>query len=149
MSHQETRLIFKHIDEEGYTNDIDCYLKNGGYDQLEKAVTMQPEDICAEVLTSGVRGRGGAGFPAGMKWKFLDRKSGKPIYLICNADESEPGTFKDRQIIHQDPHQLIEGMMCTLLPFRPNSPSSTFAVSFLRDIKSLSARSKKPVKRIF
>ena len=113
MSHQETRLIFKHIDEEGYTNDIDCYVKNGGYDQLKKAVTMQPEDICAEVLTSGVRGRGGAGFPAGMKWKFLDRKSGKPIYLICNADESEPGTFKDRQIIHQDPHQLIEGMMCT------------------------------------
>ena len=112
MSHQETRLIFKHIDEEGYTNDIDCYVKNGGYDQLKKAVTMQPEDICAEVLTSGVRGRGGAGFPAGMKWKFLDRKSGKPIYLICNADESEPGTFKDRQIIHQDPHQLIEGMIC-------------------------------------
>ena len=113
MSHQETRLIFKHIDEDGYTNDIDCYMKNGGYDQLKKAVTMQPEDICAEVLTSGVRGRGGAGFPAGMKWKFLDRKSGKPIYLICNADESEPGTFKDRQIIHQDPHQLIEGMICT------------------------------------
>ena len=68
-----------------------------------------------------------------MKWKFLDRKSGKPIYLICNADESEPGTFKDRQIIHQDPHQLIEGMMCTAFAFRPNSPSSTFAVSFLRD----------------
>ena len=113
MRHQETRLIFKHIDEEGYTNDIDCYVKNGGYEQLKKAVAMQPEDICAEVLTSGVRGRGGAGFPAGMKWKFLDRKSGKPIYLICNADESEPGTFKDRQIIHQDPHQLIEGMMCT------------------------------------
>lgn len=113
MSQQETRLIFKHIDEQGYTNDIDCYVKNGGYEQLRKAVTMQPEDICAEVLTSGLRGRGGAGFPAGMKWKFLDRKSGKPIYLICNADESEPGTFKDRQIIHQDPHQLIEGMICT------------------------------------
>lgn len=112
MEHKETRLIFKHIDEPGYTNDIDCYMQHGGYEQLKKAVTMKPEDICAEVLTSGVRGRGGAGFPAGMKWKFLDRKSGKPIYLICNADESEPGTFKDRQIIHQDPHQLIEGMMC-------------------------------------
>lgn len=74
---------------------------------------MKPEDVCTEVLESGVRGRGGAGFPAGMKWKFLDRKSGKPIYLICNADESEPGTFKDRQIIHKDPHQLIEGMMIT------------------------------------
>ena len=72
---------------------------------------MKPEQIGEEVLKSGVRGRGGAGFPAGMKWKFLDRKSGKPIYLICNADESEPGTFKDRQIIYKDPHQLIEGMM--------------------------------------
>ena len=106
MEHKEHRLIFKHIDEPGYTNDIDCYLKNGGYKQLRKAFSMKPEEICAEVLDSGVRGRGGAGFPAGMKWKFLDRKSGKPIYLVCNADESEPGTFKDRQIIHQDPHQL-------------------------------------------
>ena len=60
MALQETRLIFKHIDEEGYTNDIDCYVKNGGYEQLKKAVTMKPEDICAEVLTSGVRDRGGA-----------------------------------------------------------------------------------------
>ncbi len=112
MAIQEQRLIFKHIDEPGYSNDMDCYLQHGGYEQLRKAVGMQPEAICAEVLESGVRGRGGAGFPAGMKWKFLDRKSGKPIYLICNCDESEPGTFKDRQIIHQDPHQLIEGMMC-------------------------------------
>jgi len=118
MEHKETRLIFKHIDEPGYTNDIDCYMRHGGYEQLKKAVTMKPEDICADVLTSGVRGRGGAGFPAGMKWKFLDRKSGKPIYLICNADESEPGTFKDRQIIHQDPHQLIEGMMCAAFAIR-------------------------------
>jgi NADH-quinone oxidoreductase subunit F len=61
-------------------------------------------------MASGLRGRGGAGFSAGLKWSFVDRRSGKPIYLICNADESEPGTFKDRQIIHKDPHQLIEGM---------------------------------------
>ena len=112
MEHQQYRLIFKHVDQPDYSNDIECYIKNGGYEDLKKAVGMQPETICQEVLDSGVRGRGGAGFPAGMKWKFLDRKSGKPIYLICNADESEPGTFKDRQIIHQDPHQLIEGMMC-------------------------------------
>lgn len=109
---EEQRLIFKHLDKPGYSNDINCYIEHGGYEQLKKAVTMKPEDICAEVMESGVRGRGGAGFPAGMKWKFLDRKSGKPIYLVCNADESEPGTFKDRQIIHKDPHQLIEGMMC-------------------------------------
>ena len=67
--------------------------------------------IRKEVLTSGLRGRGGAGFSAGMKWNFVNRKSGKPIYLLCNADESEPGTFKDRQIIYKDPHQLIEGMV--------------------------------------
>ena len=60
---------------------------------------------------SGLRGRGGAGFSCGLKWGFVDRKSGKPIYLICNADESEPGTFKDRQIIYKDPHQMIEGMI--------------------------------------
>ena len=113
MAVEEQRLIFKNIDVDGYSNDIDCYLKHGGYEQLKKAVTMEPADICAEVATSGVRGRGGAGFPAGMKWKFLDRKSGKPIYLICNCDESEPGTFKDRQIVHKDPHQLIEGMLCS------------------------------------
>ena len=89
-------------------NKISCYLKNDGYSMLKKAFKMKPEQIGEEVLKSGVRGRGEAGFPAGMKWKFLDRKSGKPIYLICNADESEPGTFKDRQIIYKDPHQLIE-----------------------------------------
>lgn len=110
---QEKRIIFKHIDAPDYTPDIDCYLRHGGYEVLKKAVGQKPEDLCAEVMTSGLRGRGGAGFPCGMKWKFLDRKSGKPIYLVCNADESEPGTFKDRQIIHKDPHQLIEGIMCS------------------------------------
>ena len=69
------------------------------------------EQIREDVKVSGLRGRGGAGFSCGLKWSFVDRKSGKPIYLICNADESEPGTFKDRQIIHKDPHQLIEGMI--------------------------------------
>ncbi len=107
----EQRVILKYLDEPGYTNDIECYIRHGGYEMLRKAFTMNPEEICHEVELSALRGRGGAGFPAGMKWKFLDRKSGKPIYLICNADESEPGTFKDRQIIHKDPHQLIEGMM--------------------------------------
>ena len=113
MAIEEKRLILKYADQPGYTNDIDCYIQHGGYEDLKKAFKMKPEDICQEVLDSGVRGRGGAGFPAGMKWKFLDRKSGKPIYLICNADESEPGTFKDRQIIHKDPHQLIEGILCS------------------------------------
>ena len=106
---QQTRIIFKHIDEAGYSNDIACYQKHGGYEVLRKAVTQKPEDLREEVKKSGLRGRGGAGFSCGLKWSFVDRKSGKPIYLIVNADESEPGTFKDRYIIHQDPHQLIEG----------------------------------------
>jgi NADH-quinone oxidoreductase subunit F len=73
---------------------------------------LSPQEALREdVKASGLRGRGGAGFSAGLKWSFVDRRSGKPIYLICNADESEPGTFKDRQILHKDPHQLIEGMI--------------------------------------
>jgi NADH-quinone oxidoreductase subunit F len=108
---KERRIILKNADDPSYSNQIDCYVRMGGYENLKKAISMQPEEVGEEVLKSGIRGRGGAGFPAGMKWKFLDRKSGKPIYLICNADESEPGTFKDRQIIYKDPHQLIEGMM--------------------------------------
>ncbi len=108
---KERRLILEHADRKGYSNDLACYVEHGGYKTLRKAIKKKPEQVCEEVLKSGIRGRGGAGFPTGMKWKFLDRKSGKPIYLICNADESEPGTFKDRQIIYKDPHQLIEGMM--------------------------------------
>jgi len=117
------RLVLKHIDAPGYTSDIECYLRNGGYEALKKAFTLSAkelpdgkkqtaqEQLRDDVKASGLRGRGGAGFSAGLKWSFVDRKSGKPIYLICNADESEPGTFKDRQIIHKDPHQLIEGMI--------------------------------------
>jgi NADH-quinone oxidoreductase subunit F len=120
---QEYKLILKHAGEPGCTPDIECYLRYGGYDALKKALALQPKDlpdgkiqtpqeqIRQEVMTSGLRGRGGAGFLCGLKWSFVDRKSGKPIYLICNADESEPGTFKDRQIIYKDPHQLLEGMI--------------------------------------
>jgi NADH-quinone oxidoreductase subunit F len=119
---REFRLILKNIDAPGYTNDLDCYMRHGGYEVLKKVLALAPkslpdgksmsapEQIREEVKISGLRGRGGAGFSCGLKWSFVDRKSGKPIYLICNADESEPGTFKDRQIIHKDPHQLIEGM---------------------------------------
>ena len=119
---QEYRQILKYADEPGYTPDIECYLRHGGYDILRKALSIPPRNLAdgrivtgpdhlrQEVMTSGLRGRGGAGFSCGLKWSFVDRKSGKPIYLICNADESEPGTFKDKQIINKDPHQLIEGM---------------------------------------
>lgn len=86
-------------------------LENGGYDALKKAVLMKPEDIASAVELSGLRGRGGGGFPAGMKWRFLPRNRKGTIYLICNADEGEPGTFKDRHIMEFDPHLLLEGMV--------------------------------------
>ncbi len=120
---QEYKLILKHADQPGYTPDLECYLRHDGYEALKKALAIQtrtlpdgktqtgPEQIRDEVMKSGLRGRGGAGFSAGLKWSFVDRKSGKPIYLICNADESEPGTFKDRQILYKDPHQMLEGMI--------------------------------------
>jgi NADH-quinone oxidoreductase subunit F len=120
---QEHRQVLKHVDQPSYTPELDCYLSHGGYDILKKALALQPntlpngktlsgpEQLRQEVMVSGLRGRGGAGFSCGLKWSFVDRKSGKPIYLICNADESEPGTFKDKQILHKDPHQLLEGMI--------------------------------------
>ncbi len=107
----EHRLIFKNIGREGWTKDIDCYIRDRGYEQLRKAVTMSRTEIVNEVKSSGLRGRGGAGFPCGVKWGFIKPDEKKPVYLICNADESEPGTFKDRYIIHEDPHQLIEGIL--------------------------------------
>jgi NADH-quinone oxidoreductase subunit F len=108
---REHRLIFRNIDREGYDPSIECYLKHGGYDQLRKAIGMERQTIIDEVKKSGLRGRGGAGFPTGVKWGFIPPTNTKPVYLICNADESEPGTFKDRYIMHQDPHQLVEGMI--------------------------------------
>ena len=107
----ERRLVFKNIGRKDWTTDIDCYLRDGGYKQLKKAVTMSRTEILNEVKTSALRGRGGAGFPTGVKWSFIKPDEKKPVYLICNADESEPGTFKDRYIIHQDPHQLLEGIL--------------------------------------
>ncbi len=111
----EHRMIFKNIDREGWDPSIACYLKDGGYEQLRKALKMNPADITNEVKISGLRGRGGAGFPTGVKWGFIPPNNSKPVYLICNCDESEPGTFKDRYIVHQDPHQLIEGMLISAL----------------------------------
>ncbi|MGB0292165.1 MAG: NADH-quinone oxidoreductase subunit NuoF [Luteolibacter sp.] len=108
---REHRLIFKNVDRVGWDSSIECYLSDGGYDDLKKALKMEPAKITDEVKQSGLRGRGGAGFPTGMKWTFIPPNNTKPVYLICNCDESEPGTFKDRYIVHQDPHQLIEGMI--------------------------------------
>ncbi len=105
------KILFTNIDVPGI-NTFEVYRKNGGYASIEKALKkMTPDEVMEEVKTSGLRGRGGAGFPTGMKWSFLDRKSNNPRYLVCNADESEPGTFKDRYLMEHIPHLLIEGMI--------------------------------------
>ena len=90
---------------------LETYRAHGGYTALQKALTMSPEAIVEEVKKSGLRGRGGAGFPTGMKWGFLAKPEGVPRYLVCNADESEPGTFKDRYLMERIPHLLVEGMI--------------------------------------
>lgn len=91
---------------------LDYYVKHGqGYEALKKALKMKPDEIIGEMKKSNLRGRGGAGFPTGMKWSFIPKESKVPKYMVCNADESEPGTFKDRAIITYSPHMLIEGMV--------------------------------------
>ncbi|MFL5773459.1 MAG: NADH-quinone oxidoreductase subunit NuoF [Flavisolibacter sp.] len=89
----------------------DAYRNNGGYAVLEKAFKMSPAEVIEEVKKSGLRGRGGAGFPTGLKWSFLAKPEGVPRYLVCNADESEPGTFKDRYLMEFLPHLFIEGLV--------------------------------------
>jgi len=105
------KILTQHIDVPGIET-FEVYRKNGGYASVEKAVkTMSPDEVTEEVKKSGLRGRGGAGFPTGMKWSFIDKKSDKPRYLVCNGDESEPGTFKDRYLMSKNPHALVEGMI--------------------------------------
>ena len=106
----EQRIIRNYVDRENsYT--IESYLSSGGYSAIRKAFAMAPEEVTSTVKKSGLRGRGGAGFPAGIKWGFIPPDSKKPVYLCCNADESEPGSFKDREILERDPHQMIEGII--------------------------------------
>jgi NADH-quinone oxidoreductase subunit F len=93
------------------SHTIESYMSRGGYAALGKALKMDPDEIIDEIKRAGLRGRGGAGFPTGVKWGFIQRDSKKPIYLCCNADESEPGSFKDREILEQDPHQMLEGII--------------------------------------
>ncbi|RYY08024.1 MAG: hypothetical protein EOP43_01410 [Sphingobacteriaceae bacterium] len=105
------KILLEHINVPNI-NTFDVYRSKGGYAAVEKALkTLTPEEIVEEVKKSGLRGRGGAGFPTGMKWSFLAKPEGVPRYLVCNADESEPGTFKDRFLMTKTPHLLIEGMI--------------------------------------
>lgn len=110
----ETKVLTRRFEFENSAS-IDTFLANDGYKAFMKAVGMTPDDIINEVKASNLRGRGGAGFPTGMKWSFVPRNVDKPKYIVVNADESEPGTCKDRVLIENDPHQLIEGMMIAAL----------------------------------
>lgn len=101
---------------------FDVYRKNGGYRSVEKALkSMTPDEVVEEVKKSGLRGRGGAGFPTGLKWSFLAKPEGVPRYLVCNADESEPGTFKDRYLMEKIPHLLVEGMITSSFALGANT----------------------------
>jgi NADH-quinone oxidoreductase subunit F len=103
-------ILTKFVREQnGHT--LEHYVKNGGYEGLKKALAMQPSDIIEAVTKSGLRGRGGAGFPAGLKWKFVLKDSPLPKYIACNADESEPGTFKDHVLMERNPHLVFEGCL--------------------------------------
>src|SRR3954465_1553731 len=105
------KLLIQHVNVPGIET-LEVYRQQGGYASVEKALkTMSPADVVEEVKKSGLRGRGGAGFPTGMKWSFLAKPEGVERYLVCNADESEPGTFKDRYLMTYIPHLLIEGMI--------------------------------------
>ncbi len=107
---RETRVLSKYFGDADAVG-IEGWLERGGYKALEKAVGMAPDDVTQVVKDSGLRGRGGAGFPAGLKWSFMPKDGKLTNYLACNADESEPGTFKDRELMRWTPHQVIEGMI--------------------------------------
>ena len=109
---EHTQILLKDINAPDL-HTVAGYEKVGGYQALKKALSMDPLAIIDEMKASGIRGRGGAGFPTGVKWSFVPRNPGKPIYLINNADESEPGTFKDRVLLEKNPHLVIEGMLCS------------------------------------
>src|SRR5687768_48981 len=107
--HQRETTVLSRYFGDAEARTLDGWKKRGGYQALEKALAMAPGDIVNVVKESGLRGRGGAGFPTGMKWSFMKPGDGKPHYLCCNADESEPGTFKDRELMRWTPHALVEG----------------------------------------
>lgn len=108
MNYTVPHLVLPRIPE---LHRLDVYLAHGGYDAYRKALTMTPDQVIEEIKRSGLRGRGGACFPTGLKWSFMPKGNDKPKYLAINGDESEPGSFKDRQIFEFNPHQLIEGIL--------------------------------------
>ncbi len=114
------RIISANWDDPGAV-PIDGYLARGGYEGLRRALSMSPAEVIEEVKASGLRGRGGAGFPTGVKWSFVPQDTGKPTYVVCNFDESEPGTFNNRELVEREPHQLIEGLIIAAYAVRSSA----------------------------
>src|SRR5947209_16578103 len=106
----DLKVLFEHKETPGI-DTRQVYEQNGGYAGLKKAVTMERQAVIDEVKTSGLRGRGGAGFPTWIKWNGIPKDTAKPHYVLCNADEGEPGTYKDRELMDALPHMVIEGMI--------------------------------------
>ena len=132
----ETKVLSKRFDIPGL-NKVEAYRQHGGYEILEKVLKerIDPDQIVQTVKDSGLRGRGGAGFPCGLKWTFLDKDLSKPRYLVCNADEGEPGTFKDRYILERDPHSLIEGMILASYAIRAHKAYIYLRAEFVEPMK--------------
>lgn len=114
---EQPQILYKNRYVEGI-NRIDTWIAHGGYEAFRKAITMTPEAIIDEVKTSGLRGRGGAGFPTHVKWSAVPKNFDQPHYLVINADEGEPGTAKDRDLMNALPHLLVEGCLCTMVAIR-------------------------------
>jgi NADH-quinone oxidoreductase subunit F len=124
----ETRVILKNC---GVVDplSIDSYIENDGFVGLDKALKMSPTDVIEEIKKSGLRGRGGAGFPTGIKWDMTGKAPGDEKYVLCNADEGEVGTFKDRYIIENDPFSLVEGVADAVCSTRGARPGRFFCVT--------------------
>ncbi len=116
---EQRQILLTNINEPDQ-NTLSAAESRGAYKAIRKALEMDPLKIIDEMKASSIRGRGGAGFPTGLKWSFVPRDTGKPVYLITNADESEPGTFKDRALLERDPHLVIEGMLCSAWALQSN-----------------------------
>jgi len=134
------KFVFKGIDIPGMA-DIKVYEENGGYATWKKILQekIKPAEVIEIVKSSGLRGRGGAGFPTGLKWSFVPQDTDKPKYLLCNCDESEPGTFKDREIVEKNPHQLIEGMLIAAFAFNSETSYVYLRGEFVKGWKTVEA----------
>lgn len=137
MADFEPQLTKRFTVKDGHT--LKGYLATGGYESLKKLFSMKPPEVIEEVKASNLKGRGGAGFPTGMKWSFVPQNTGKPIYLAVNADEGEPGTFTDRFMLFHDPHLLIEGIICACFAINSHTAYIYVRGEFYEQIERLNA----------